>query len=81
MHIKTATGWKRLQPLYRGAGCYDYPHSQPASNDHGRHLDGFVKFQGVEMTPQTKAFLVNLQRNNAEMKADRIARRGHDRFI
>lgn len=23
--IMTANGWRRLAPLYRGPGCYDYP--------------------------------------------------------
>lgn len=74
MHIKTATGWKPLEPLYRGAGCYDYPNSRPASNDHGRQSWAIAQ-------AKTNAFIAELQRENAELAKARITRRGHDRLV
>lgn len=69
--IMTAEGWKQLAPR----NC------RSASNDHGRYEDGFVKYEGIEMAHATKAWIVGVQRETAEMAKDRIERRGHNRFI
>lgn len=84
MDIMTKDGWKQLQPLFRGYGCYSYPNAkegEPVSSSNGipaPYRGVFVMFQGIRMSVETYTFVRKLQRENAELKADRIERRGHE---
>lgn len=47
--IMTKDGWRNLQPLYRGPGCYDYPLAREPV-----HVPGLLETMGVQSDPEHK---------------------------